>query len=130
MRWGHDSCAQADLCKEAAAFDDVLFRDYRAAVVDDVVECLEHEKMRLFSHCDGRSVLSVQDQHPICSAHDRSKQLGIPSSKSAVSSERAKSNIGGLIDELGLKVERAASADLLQVLLLLRERALEWWEAS
>ena len=131
VTWDDGFCAQAGLSTEAAAIDDVLFRDHRVAKVADFFKALKDDEKLLLqiSHCDGESVLSVQDQHQICSAHYRSKQLGSLLSKSAIPADWAKSKIGRLVDELGVKVERAASADLLQVLRLLCERALEWWEA-
>ena len=131
VTWDDGFCTQAGLSTEPAAIDDVLFRDHRAAKVADFFKALKDDEKLLLqiSHCDGESVLSVQDQHQICSAHYRSKQLGILLSKSAIPADWAKSKIGRLVDELGVKVERAASADLLQVLRLLCERALEWWEA-
>ncbi len=131
VQWDDGFCAQAGLSTQAAAIDDVLFREHRAARVADFFDSLgDDEKLLMqLSHCDGESVLSVQDRHLLRSAHYRSKLLGIVLSKSAIPADWAKSKIGRLVDELGVKIEWAASADLLQVLRLLCERALEWWEA-
>jgi hypothetical protein len=131
VSWDEGLCAQAGLSTEGAAIDDVLFRDHRAAKVDAFFDSLQNDEKLLLqlSHCDGESVLSVQDRYLVRSAHHRSKQLGILLGKSSIPADWAKTKIGRLVDELGVKLERAASADLLQVLRLLCARALTWWEA-
>ena len=108
-----------------------LFRQQRAKRIATFFEALSEDERLLLqvSHCDGESVLSVQDQYRIRSAHYRSRQLGIVLGRNTLPEEWARSKIGRMVAELGLKIEATMGEDLLQVFRLLCERARQWWEA-
>ena len=108
-----------------------LFRHQRAARISAFFESLSEDERVLLqvSHCDGESVLSVQDQYRIRSAHYRSKQLGIVLGRNTLPEEWGRSKIGRMVAELGLRIDATMGEDLLQVFRLLCERARQWWEA-
>lgn len=123
-------CAAVGLSTDATEIDEVLFSDHRAAKVDTFFEGLSDDERLLIqvSHCDDASVKSVKDQYLIKSAHYKVKRLGVVLGKKTLPATWAKTKIGRLVLDLGLKIERGVSADLLQVFRLICIRALMWWE--
>jgi hypothetical protein len=132
LPWEDGLCeTQSATLGEAVDTDAPLFREQRRVRIDAFFATLSDDERLLLqvSHCDDESVLSVQQQYRLRSAHYRSKQLGIALGKSSITQQWAQTKIGRLVAELGLRTERTMTDDLLQVFRLLCERARQWWEA-
>ncbi len=132
LPWSDGPCGCEESVQHPAQPEEVLFRERRKRAVAEFFDALSQEERLLLqlSHCDGESVLSVQQQHGVRSAHYRSKQLGILLGRSTLPVHWARSKLGRLVKDLGLTVERTMGDDLLQVFRLLCERSQQWWKQA